>query len=363
MRNKIIIPMFVASVILALSIGIVIGTGTIYQNPIPHTDVEKDNEIISKVDVKSLIRINTETDLLEKKNNLVSYIWKDGGLPSLKLPQSVEMVVDDRYADLKNLDKIEKITVSMENGVNSYAYLFVAKSSNDELLIYHAGHDGDFINGKSTIQFFLNKGYSVLALSMPLLGMNNQPIVDTKDFGPIKLESHNHFILLESEEFSPIKYFVEPITVSLNYIETKHQFNSYHMVGLSGGGWTAVLYSAIDNRISDTFSVAGSLPFYLRSESDLGDYEQTVPDLYRIANYLELYVLDSSGQNRELVQIFNKYDPCCFSNPKFNTYENEIKSTLSKTGGGNFAIYLDDTHKEHKISDHALKIILDHIKE
>ncbi len=362
MRSEIVIPIFIASIILALSIGIVIGTSTIYQNPIPQADVEKQNEIISKVDVKSLIRINNETDLLEKKNDLIGYIWKDGGFPSSKMPQSVETATDDRYADMQNLGKIEKISISMESGVNSYAYLFVAKNPNNELLIYHGGHDGDFINGKSTIQFFLNEGYSVLAFSMPLLGMNNQPIINTEDFGPIKLESHNYLVFLESPEFSPIKYFVEPIAVSLNYIETKYQFISYHMVGLSGGGWTAVLYSAIDDRVTDTFSVAGSLPFYLRSESDIGDYEQTVPDLYKIANYLELYVLDS-GQNRELVQIFNKYDPCCFTNPKFETYENEVKSALSKTGGGNFAIYLDDTHKQHKISDHALKIILDHIKE
>lgn len=362
MHNKIAIPIFIISVILALSIGIVIGTETIYNNSIIH-NVEKQNEIIPTVNVKSLIQINNEIDLLEKKNNLIEYIWKSGGFPSSKMPQNVETITDDHYTDMQNLYKIEKISISMENGVNSYAYLFVAKTTKNDLLIYHEGHDGDFINGKPTIQFFLNEGYSVLAFSMPLLGMNNQPIVNTTNFGPIKLASHNHLVFLESTEFSPIKYFVEPIAISLNYIETKYQFNSYHMVGLSGGGWTAVLYSAIDNRISDTFSIAGSLPFYLRSESDIGDYEQTAPGLYKIANYLELYVLDSAGQNRELVQIFNKYDPCCFTNPKFETYENEVKSTLFKTGGGNFTIYLDDTHMGHKISDHTLKIILDHIKE
>jgi hypothetical protein len=362
MRKKIAIPIFAASVILALSIGVIIGTGKIYQNPVPQADLEKQNEIIFRVDVKSLIRINNETDLLEKKNELIGYIWKGGGFPSSKMPQNIETIIDDRYTDMQNLVKIEKLSISMENGVNSYAYLFVAKNPNDALIIYHEGHVGDFINNKSTIQFFLNEGYSVLALSMPLLGMNNQPIVYTESFGPIKLESHNHLVFLESPEFSPIKYFVEPIAVSLNYIETKYQFNSYHMVGLSGGGWTAILYSAVDERISDTFSIAGSLPFYLRTGSDIGDYEQTVPDLYKIANYLELYVLDSS-QNRELVQIFNKYDPCCFTNPKFETYENEVKSAVSRTGGGNFAIYLDDTHKQHKISDYALKIILDHLKK
>jgi pimeloyl-ACP methyl ester carboxylesterase len=359
-NNQIVIPIFVASIIIAFGVGAIVGTNTIN---ISTPDTDQDNELISSIDVKSLIRINSQDDLLEKKNNLVEYIWKADGFPSSKMPQNVETTTDSRYADLQNLDKIEKITTSMENGVNSHAYLFLPKNQNGELLIYHAGHEGDFISGKPTIQLFLNEGYSVLAFSMPLLGMNNQPIVNTEDFGPIKLESHNHLRFLESPEFSPIKYFVEPIAVSLNHVESNYGFSSYHMVGISGGGWTAVLYSAIDNRITDTYSVAGSLPFHMRSESDLGDYEQTVPELYKIANYLELYILGSYGQDRELVQIFNKYDPCCFANPKFETYESQVQTTLSNIGGGSFLIYLDDTHKEHKISTHALEIILNRIKE
>ena len=44
----------------------------------------------------------------------------------------------------------------------------------------------------------------------------------------------------------------------------EYNFKRYSMIGLSGGGWTTVVYAAIDERISDSFSVAGSIPFYLR---------------------------------------------------------------------------------------------------
>ena len=94
-------------------------------------------------------------------------------------------------------------------------YLFLADNSNNKLIIYHQGHDGDFISGKESIVFLINEGYSVLALSMPLLGMNNQPIIDLNDFGKIKFTNHRHFHLLESFNFSPVKFFVEPIGVSL----------------------------------------------------------------------------------------------------------------------------------------------------
>ena len=36
------------------------------------------------------------------------------------------------------------------------------------------------------IQKSLDDGYPVLAFSMPLLGMNNQPIIESENFGKIK---------------------------------------------------------------------------------------------------------------------------------------------------------------------------------
>jgi len=193
---------------------------------------------------------------------------------------------------------------------------------------------------------------------MPLLGMNDQPIVEVPNLGTIKLTSHEHLRFLESSVFSPIKFFVEPITVSLNYLDEEYDFSSYYMIGISGGGWTVTVYPAIDDRISQTYSVAGSLPIYLRSiPENRGDYEQWHPELYQIANYHDLYIMNSYGENRKFIQIFNKHDSCCFSGEFYKTYETEVKDTLSKLDSGHFDIFLDDTHKTHKISDHALEII------
>ena len=50
------------------------------------------------------------------------------------------------------------------------------------------------------------------------------------------------------------------------------------MVGLSGGGWTTNLLSAIDDRIRYSFSVAGSMPIYYRLEASMGDIEQFLPE-------------------------------------------------------------------------------------
>ena len=195
---------------------------------------------------------------------------------------------------------------------------------------------------------------------MPLLEPNNQPIVDLPNFGKLRLTSHDDLKFLESKNFSPIKFFVEPITVSLNYVEKEYHFESYNMIGISGGGWTTVLYSAIDPRISKSYPVAGSVPMYLRFNNlkNIGDYEQMVPELYNMTEYLDLYVMASYGNNRGQLQVFNEYDPCCFSGLGYKTYEFEVKNTVSNLGIGKFDIFLDETNRNHSISNESLEIIL-----
>jgi hypothetical protein len=321
---------------------------------------DQQNIIIYENNIKPLIHINTENDILELKNKLIKFIWADNGFPNSKLPDNIQInILNPLYDDFTNLKRIDQINIQMEHEINSISYLFIPESSNNKLIIYHQGHNGDFYKGKDIIQFFLEKNYSVLAFSMPLLGMNDQPIVDIPNIGKIKLTSHDHLRFLESSNLSPIKFFVEPIAISLNYLDKNYNFLSYDMVGISGGGWTVTLYSAIDDRISQTYSIAGSNPIYLSSSTEgLGDYEQSLLELYQIANYLDLYIMSSYGEDRKFIQIFNKYDPCCFSGEFYKTYENEIKESLAILNNTNFDIFLDDTHKNHKISDYALEIII-----
>lgn len=329
-----------------------------------HEDQNNTISLYSQVNVTSLIHIHNQTDLLDKRIQIIQYIWKQNNFPYDKMPSNIEHdVKDDRYSDLQNLLQINKITTSMEYGINSYSYLFLADKNNNKLVVYHQGHDGDFILGKNTIQYFLDNEYSVLALSMPFTGMNNQPVVDLPNFGILKLTTHDDLIFIDSENFSSIKFFVEPVAVSLNYVDKTFNFDSYYMIGISGGGWTTALYSAIDPRIDKSYPVAGSVPIYLRfnNPKNVGDYEQMLPELYRIADYLDLYIMASYGENREQLQIFNKYDPCCFAGDSFTTYESEIKKSLSKLGMGTFSVYLDDTHNEHKISEHALSLIINNM--
>ena len=327
----------------------------------------ENNQFVNQANVDSLIKIDSKSDIDQKRNFLTEFFWDVGiqqqhDIYQNRLPEVESDISDSRYNDFQNLKHIDRLTVEMEYGINSISYLFIPEKSNEKLILYHQGHGGDFILGEDTIQFFLDRNFTVLASTMPLVGMNNQPVVEIDGLGKIKLISHDQLRLLEANNFNPMKIFLDPIRINLNFIEMEYDFNRYSMIGLSGGGWTAVVYSAIDERISDSFSVAGSMPFYLRvDDRDIGDYEQTNTDLYQNVNYLELYVLSAYGDGRKHIQIFNKNDPCCFSGNGYETYEFIIKDKISQLGNGDFQVFVDGTHNEHKISDTALEYIIKNI--
>ena len=326
--------------------------------------IVENSQFVKQTNVGSLIKIDSESDIDEKRKHLTEFFW---GVETLRrviekspLPDIESNISDSRYNDFQNLKRIDRLTVEMEYGINSISYLFIPEQSNKKLVIYHQGHGGDFILGKDTIQFFLNRNFTVLALAMPLVGMNNQPVVEIDGLGEIKLTSHEHLQLLEANQFNPMKLFIEPIRINLNFLVKEYDFKQNSMVGLSGGGWTTTVYSAIDERISNSFSISGTSPFYLRvDERDIGDYEQTNVDLYQNVNYLELYVLGAYGDDRKHIQIFNKNDPCCFSGNGHETYEFVVQDKILQLGKGNFQIFIDDTHNEHKISNIVLEYIIE----
>jgi hypothetical protein len=369
-KTIVLIPSLIVLIGIVFIFGLTVGVYKIFPYEILDSSLDtikeeaptENNQFITQSDLNTLVRIDGKSDIEKKRNDLTEFFWNVGSLQRVQhdgqLPEIESDIYDSRYNDLQNLKRIDKLTVEMEYGIDSVSYLLLPEESNQKLILYHHGHDGDFILGSNTIQFFLERNFTVLAMTMPLVGMNNQPIVGIDGFGEMKLISHDQFDLLEKNKFNPMKLFIHPIQVNLNYLDKEYDFKRYSIIGLSGGGWTGLVYSAIDDRISDSFSIASSLPFYLRVDArDIGDYEQTNVNLYKITNYLELYVLAGYGDGRKHIQIFNKNDPCCYSGIGYESYEFFIKDKLVELGKGSFQILIDDTHNEHKISDTMLEYI------
>ena len=370
MRNLVLIPSLIVLIGIIFIFGLTVGVYKIFPYEIFDSSADlikketsvKNNQFITQTDLNYLVKIDKESSIDQKRNDLIEFFWNVGSLHRLQYAEQLleveSDISDSRYDDFQNLKQIDKLTIEMEYGINSVSYLLLPEESNEKLILYHHGHDGDFLLGKDTIQFFLERNFTILAMTMPLVGMNNQPTVEIDGIGEMKLISHDQLRFLEKNSFNPMKLFIHPIQISLNFLEKEYDFKRYSIIGLSGGGWTGIVYSAIDDRISDSFSVASSMPFYLRvDERDIGDYEQTNVGLYKISNYLELYVLAAYGDDRKHIQIFNKNDPCCYSGNGYESYEFFIKDKLVELGKGSFQILIDDTHNEHKISDTMLEYI------
>jgi len=316
-----------------------------------------------ETDVVKLISIKEPEDVSRLRGRLIARLFGQHELPSTLPSGVVNDFTDTRYDDVSSLSRINKLNILMEHGLESHVYHFIPKTPNNKAILYHQGHDGDFYNSKEQIREFLDSGYSVVGFCMPLLGLNNQPTVQLPRQGKLKLTTHDHMKLLSPVNGHPVKYFIEPVVIVLNYLEKNYDYSSLSMVGISGGGWTTTLASAIDSRIDKSFPVAGSYPIYLRSNSqrDWGDYEQIAPKIYNTVNYLELYILGSVGANRKQLQIINQYDSCCFAGTKWETYKDIVRERVHEFGAGEYDLFMDTTHREHLVSEAAMRRILDEL--
>lgn len=314
-----------------------------------------------ETDPQQIIDLENAEQVKAKRERLIKLLWNDSALPVDLRPHVDQGISDERVDQLNNLDRIDRLTVQMDFGLQSVCYHFIPKEGNGNLVIYHHGHNEGFVHGQHTIDQLLQDGYSVIGISMPLLGMNNQPVVHLKRFGRIKISSHKQMDLLTDGVRHPLRFFIEPVIAAVNYSTEKYE--SIDLVGFSGGGWTAVVSAALDTRIARSYSVAGSLPLYLRSEMPRawGDYEQNTAPVYFIANYLELYALSSTqdgGGPRRHVQILNRYDDRVFFGIGYRTYEKQVADAVHNCGRGSFEVILDETHQEHQLSEWAMARIL-----
>jgi hypothetical protein len=348
---------------------------------------------------------------------LIQYVWGPQGVPTAKNPVLKQDVpsCNGRIADdcnplgpLRNLARVDNLIIRMESGESSIAHHFIAATSNNRLVIVQQGHDCslDFASRGPDhgglvhlIDQLLANGFSVLGMYMPRL----DPIVCREGIDADGFSVHDRmFRTLQVAQGSVVKFFLEPVAVSLNYLESSSgrdrfpHYVSYDMVGLSGGGWTTTVYSAIDARIEISVPVAGSVPLYMRNctiarkaygvsyavpPKDCnfgfdGDFEQTAPAMYQVVGYLDLYALGADRMTRRQIQILNRHDPCCFGESLFagpgpagpgawdkalRDYENALKAALLSTSAGRFDLVIDELVTQsprHWISRWAVKNVI-----
>jgi hypothetical protein len=324
------------------------------------------------------ISIHSAREAEEKRKALIEYLWGPEGFPDQRLPSAVLTNVASPVKQLANLARVDEFRMELAPGLEGLSYHFIPRRSNRVLVVVHHGHACTLDDEPSatdvgyglqrTINALLREGFGVLGVFMPHMRPGDctgghDAVFNTKTVG------------------SPIKYFLEPTALSLNYLKTRSKaggfpaYQAFHMTGLSGGGWTTTVYAAIDPTIQSSFPVAGTIPLYLRTGGSVGDREQFEPSFYKIASYPDLYILGAYGKGRKQVQILVQKDDCCFGQAQHDAktsgkpyqdslreYESRVVAALKETGGS-FRLEIDETAPSHMISHHTIeKVILPELK-
>jgi len=314
------------------------------------------------------LSIHSRSDVARSREHLIRFVWSAKRLPDT-LPVHVTRGVPSPITSVENIERVDALQVAMECGQQTVTYHFIPQQPNHRLVIVHQGHvcELDNYGVGDLIRELLREGYSVLGAYMPKCRPGDCT-------GSCTAQHNAMFSSLVPSAGSPMKFFLEPITVSLNYLESRHRadgfprYREFYMAGLSGGGWTTTVYAAIDPRIKLSFPVAGTIPLHLRSAGSVGDMEQTLPAFYGIAGYPDLYLLGSFGRSRSQVQILNRRDDCCFGEaqhrgpPSYDEavrgYEKTVQEKLRELRSGSFRVEIDEVASRHLISTNASRNVI-----
>ncbi|TAE98888.1 MAG: hypothetical protein EAZ50_07125 [Runella slithyformis] len=304
------------------------------------------------VDVNAHININSNEEVSLKRDSIINYLWRDGGGFPASFVDAVGMDIGSwgfiDSTNYPNLQRLDIYTINMDSSFTSYVFACNPIISNNKLMIVHEGHTPFYPSGiDSTMGHYLEAGYTILYMNMPIIGPNTGP---PSSAGFL----HDGMAQFDSPTLNPMKFFFEPIARSLNYALSLHTYDEVSMIGISGGGWTASYYAAIDPRVRFSYAVAGSYPNFLKGppcgSGYLGDYEQVTTEIAGSWTHLDLYLLAAHGEGRKHVQVINQFDPCCNGGILYQVYENHLKDRINCFNKGEFEVFLDSTHAEHKIS-------------
>lgn len=186
----------------------------------------------------------------------------------------------------------------------------------------------------------------------------------------------------------PIRYFLEPCFLTANYALNVLGYEDLYMAGLSGGGWTTTMASAMDPRIRISFPIAGSVPQDMRDPyvktwpvgNDAEDYEQSAAlnpappghpaqpgrPFYTTCNYTCAYLLAGLERGRAQVQILHENDSCCFAthgrHDQMLAYERNVRAELGAADRTTSASHgwftcTADLHDKHEVSHKDKRII------
>ena len=251
------------------------------------------------------------------------------------------------YRGWQNLAGIDELTGYMEKNWRPYAIAYFRPvEGNGVLILYQQGLAATYHDQHRIIEGWVAQGYTVAAMNMPGYGDNTCYDMDRYCRGrPLGGRFDNEAM----QRFAP------PV-IAVNHALAQAPFRRIAMVGISSGAWITLVSAALDPRIDFSFPIAGVLPLgTLQGKEESA--RALVAGLTDVASVLDLAVLGADRPGRHQIQIFNRFDRCCFYGPRPESYASDLQRSAAALGG-RLDLLFDESHARHKISDWALRRIM-----
>lgn len=323
---------------------------------------------LRETDAAALIRSDVIADPVRARARIVEVIWGADGYPGDLRPDKVETDVEDDFlGELPDGTKITRLHFELGLGLRSRPYLARALNTNNRLVIYHHGFGDPIDRVSEFLSALLNAGYDVLALNALGSGGTTAIVRSDQDgiLPHVNRPGNLSNVFHQMSHFDrPFRYHMNQIVGSLAYAQETYGYDSVDMAGFSMGAFLTVLSAAALDEIERSYPIAGVYPNYMRRGQEImPDGAPSYEPLREVANQLELFVLGASGPQRKQLQIFNRYDRCCFNGIRSDLYKRPVKDALAASGhGGQFDIRIDETHADHRISRFSIDVILNDLR-
>ena len=241
------------------------------------------------------------------------------------------------------------------------------KSRNNRLMIVHQGHGkaGENMTDNAVSKFVLN-GFDVVFCQMPLFGGNRGPALDLPAGAKcVHLGMHS----LETPALNPVKFLYGHISTAIEHTRVLNgaEFVDVSMCGISGGGFTTVVYSALDTTIQYSFPVACTMPYCLREGEEQGCFDREGEmSIYDIAPVHVMYALacvrPGDDRSRTQVLMYNMYDRCGPSGEQgLQGVCDRVVTPAVEQLGGEFYTYIDPYSRRHHITHAHLEEMIVHL--
>jgi hypothetical protein len=221
--------------------------------------------------------------------------------------------------------------------------------------IYHEGHgETSMAGGAYVINWLLENGWNVIAMDMPLDGINATDRT-------IDLDDHDSFATFEDASTDPMRWFFTPLIGVVNRIYDHTPPGTkpvIMMLGRSGGGWTISTYAAMDSRVDIAVDISGAGPMSTALDSTVMNlvtphYEVQANKIYDQISLTEILL---TAGTRGAFFFYSDHEPCCFRFASGHPWVKYLQNLAATSSTKSYRVFID-TAPQHGVSDRGLRAL------